>query len=43
LGIDLKLVATKVKSTRCGWLNTALKRLASAVRFRPWPPFFQSK
>ena len=24
-----------------GWTITALKRLASAVRFRPWPPRFQ--
>jgi hypothetical protein len=25
-----------------GWKNTALKRLASAVQLRPWPPSFQS-
>ena len=24
------------------WESAALKRLASAVRFRPWPPCFQS-
>src|SRR5215472_1232594 len=23
------------------WMSAALKRLASAVRFRPWPPCFQ--
>jgi hypothetical protein len=24
------------------WINASLKRLASAVQLRPWPPYFQS-
>jgi hypothetical protein len=41
-GRMMKMVATTIKSGRCESQNTALKRLASAVRFRPWPPSFQA-
>ena len=34
--IPLRL--TCPQSIRCEWQEPALKRLASAVRFRPWPP-----
>src|SRR5215472_13961101 len=37
-----KATITGVITMRWGWLTTALKRLASAVRFRPWPPCFQA-
>ena len=32
---------TRTESTGSIWRTTALKRLASAVRFRPWPPFLK--
>jgi len=39
-GRVMKMVATTIKSGGCESQSAALKRLASAVRFRPWPPYF---
>src|SRR5215472_552485 len=38
----MQTVATRIESVGCAWEKPALKRLASAVRFRPWPPFINS-
>ena len=34
-----KMTARETESVRYGWQKPALKRLASAVQLRPWPPY----
>jgi hypothetical protein len=36
-----KMTARETESVRYGWKKPALKRLASAVQLRPWPPHFK--
>jgi len=36
-----KIEQGAINATSCEWLTTALKRLASAVQLRPWPPSFK--